>query len=291
MMSNHQGRDLAIVGYLTTVLEIGLQNIMSESLKQKLKLNNITIGSWITLGHPAVSEIFAKAGFDWLAVDLEHSVIDLFEAESLIRVIGLHGIAPLVRLSANDPIQIKRVMDAGAHGVIVPMVNSVVEARQAVEAVYYPTRGKRGVGLARAQGYGNNFSAYKEWLEDNAVVIVQVEHIDSARNLEGILATPGVDGLILGPYDLSASMGRPGMFEDDDVQKVIRDVLDKARQMGKPAGIHVIEPNPDELSARISEGFCFIAYSLDIRMLDVTARRGMKMAENVLSEKKLGDVS
>ena len=169
------------------------------SLKERLNNKELCFGSWITLAHPAIAEIMAKAGFDWLTVDLEHSVITIREAEELIRVIDLCGVVPLVRLSANDPVQIKRVMDAGAHGVIVPMVNSAEEARKAVESVRYPTNGKRGVGLARAQGYGNSFEQYKEWLNKNSIVIVQVEHIKAVENLEAIMSVEGVDGFIVGP--------------------------------------------------------------------------------------------
>lgn len=131
-----------------------------RNLKAKIHKKEIVIGSWITLAHPAIAEIMAKAGFDWLAVDMEHSVITIREAEELIRVIDLCGVVPLVRLSANDPIQIKRVMDAGAHGVIVPMVNSVAEAKQAVSGVRDPQQGARGVGLAMARGYGASFDRY-----------------------------------------------------------------------------------------------------------------------------------
>ncbi|MCX7966349.1 MAG: aldolase/citrate lyase family protein, partial [Syntrophorhabdaceae bacterium] len=144
-------------------------------LKKDLKNGRITVGSWITLYQPAIAEIMARAGFEWLVVDLEHSVITIREAEELIRIITLCGSVPLVRLSSNDSVQIKRVMDAGAHGIIVPMVNTEDEAKKAVEAVYYPPYGKRGVGLARAQGYGVDFEQYRDWLKDNAIVIVQIE--------------------------------------------------------------------------------------------------------------------
>src|ERR1700682_2031066 len=103
-----------------------------SSLKQSLSQGNLTIGSWITLGHPALGEIMARAGFDWLVIDLEHSVISLRETEDLIRTIALCGVAPLIRLTWNDPNQIKRVMDAGAHGIVVPMVNSQSDAEKAV---------------------------------------------------------------------------------------------------------------------------------------------------------------
>lgn len=175
---------------------------MSAILMQRLNGNQLTIGSWITLAHPAIAEIMARAGFDWLTIDLEHSVITIREAEELIRVISLHGVPPLVRLTSNDANQIKRVMDAGAHGVIVPMVNSRADAERAVQALHYPPFGKRGVGLARAQGYGTTFADYRNWLEREAVVIVQIEHIDAVNDLEAILTVPGVNGYIIGPYDL-----------------------------------------------------------------------------------------
>jgi 2-keto-3-deoxy-L-rhamnonate aldolase RhmA len=239
-------------------------------------LHDLTIGSWITLAHPSIAEIMAKAGFDWLAVDLEHSVITIKEAEELIRVIDLCGVVPLVRLTSNDANQIKRVMDAGAHGVIVPMVNSALDAIAAIEAVKYPPIGKRGVGLARAQNYGETFSDYWSWQETSSMVIVQIEHIEAVKNLEKILSVEGVDGYIIGPYDLSASMGIPGQFEHVDFKKAMAEIKKVANKLEAVGGIHIIEPNPDELSQKISEGYKFIAYSLDIRMLADACINGLK---------------
>jgi len=249
-----------------------------QSLKKRIANGEPVLGSWITLAHPAIAEIMARAGFDWLAVDLEHSVITIREAEELIRVIELCGVAPLVRLSWNDPVQIKRVMDAGAQGVIVPMVNSAEQARAAVAAVRYPARGTRGVGLARAQGYGTRFAQYKDWLEDNATVIVQVEHIEAVRNLEEILAVDGVDGFIVGPYDLSGSLGLPGAFDHPDMLAAMARIREVAAAVGARSGIHVIEPNPEELTMRLGQGYTFVAYSLDVRMLDVASRAGLAAA-------------
>jgi 2-dehydro-3-deoxyglucarate aldolase len=246
------------------------------NLKEKLRIGELTIGSWITLAHPAIAEIMGLAGFDWLAVDMEHSVITIREAEELIRVIGLCGSSPLVRLSYNDPIQIKRVMDAGAHGIIVPMVNSAVEAEQAVAAVRYPPQGKRGVGLARAQGYGNAFEAYKDWLNHEAVVIVQIEHIQAVENLSSILSVDGVDGFIVGPYDLSGSLGIAGNFEHPLMQKAMATIRTVGGASGKAPGVHIIEPDVTQLQQRIKEKYRFIAYSLDIRMLDKCCRNGLR---------------
>lgn len=246
------------------------------NLKTKLARNEVTVGSWITLANPAIAEIMAKAGFDWLTVDLEHSVITIREAEELIRVIDLCGVVPLVRLSANDPVQIKRVMDAGAHGVIVPMVNTKMEAQAAVSALYYPPKGRRGVGLARAQGYGTTFQRYKEWLANEAIVIVQVEHIDAVNNLTDILSVPGIDGYFIGPYDLSASIGLPGQFAHPDMIAIIKKIKQIGYDLKKAGGLHVVEPDIIQLEERINEGFQFIAYSLDIRMLDTACRIGLR---------------
>ncbi len=240
------------------------------------------LGSWITLAHPAIAEIMCNAGFDWLAVDLEHSVITIREAEELIRVISLSGVKPLVRLTWNDANLIKRVMDAGAHGIIIPMINSAEQAKAAVDAVYYPPFGKRGVGLARAQGYGKNFKEYKKWLDQREPwVIVQIEHIEAVKNIDAILAVEGVDGYIVGPYDLSASMGFPGEFDREDVKAAIVKVHAVAKSMGVPGGIHIVEPDLVKLKECVAEGCEFIAYSVDIRMLDIACRAGVESLKEV----------
>src|ERR1043165_6778962 len=188
-------------------------------LKEKLRRGEPALGSWITLSHPAIAEIMAKAGFDFVVVDLEHSVISIDVAGDLIRVIDLCGVAPLVRLTSNDADLIKRVMNAGAHGILVPMVNSAEDAANAVAATRYAPGGCRGVGLSRAQGYcaGSGFNDYLQWQREGPVVIVQIEHIDAIGRLDDILAVEGVDGLLMGPYDLSCSQGIPGEFGEAGV--------------------------------------------------------------------------
>lgn len=246
-----------------------------NNLKSKIQKRELVVGSWLTLAHPAIAEIMSKAGFDWIAIDLEHSVINIREAEEMIRVIELSGCSPLVRLTSNNADLIKRVMDAGAHGIIVPMVNSAEDARKAINSVRYPPVGERGVGLSRAQGYGVNFSEYKDWLIDKSVVIVQIEHIDAVENFNEILSVEGVDGFIVGPYDLSASMGIPGDFEHKDFIEIMKEIDDLSKKLNSLQGIHIIEPNPEQLSVYIAQGYKFIAYSLDIRMIDTSCRTGI----------------
>lgn len=243
-----------------------------KGLRTNLNKKEPFIGSWITLGHTAIAEIMARSGFKWLVVDMEHSTMTIGEAGELIRVIDLCGVFPLVRLSSNDSVQIKRLMDAGAHGIIVPMVNSADEAKQAVEAVRYPPIGMRGVGLARAQGYGVGFEAYKDWLEHESVVIVQIEHIEGVKNLEQILKVPGVDGFFVGPYDLSASLGIPGQFDDPAMIDAMEQIHRIGMKSGKIPGIHIVEPDKEQLNENINKGYRFLAYSLDIRLLDWACR-------------------
>ncbi len=250
---------------------------MRSELKDKIRSCQVTLGSWITIPHPIVAEIMAKAGFDWLAVDLEHTMTDLGAAGHLLQVIDLCGVSPLVRLTNNDRNQIKRLLDAGAHGIIVPMVNTAEDAAAAVAATRYMPEGNRGVGLFRAQEYGPGFREYMKWQRTGAVVIVQIEHIDALNSLDEILAVDGVDGLMIGPYDLSCSMGIPGDFQHPEFLKVIDRIRGCAAESGKCSGIHIVEPDPALLDRYLSEGYRFIAYGVDMRVLDVGFRAGVDL--------------
>lgn len=251
---------------------------MSIKLKDKLISNELTIGSWLTLPSTAIAEIMCNAGFDWIVVDLEHTTISLEQAGEMIRTIELSGSSSLVRLTSNDENQIKRVMDAGAQGIVVPMVKSATDAKRAVTATRYPPLGTRGVGLARAQEYGAKFEEYLAWQSDinfGPVVVVQIEHIDAVPNLKEILNVDGIDAFIIGPYDLSCSMGIPGEFDNPEFIQAINEIIQIGSELDAVSGLHVVEPDIQKLNNAIVAGHKFIAYSVDIRMLDVTAREGM----------------
>ena len=157
-----------------------------------------TIGSWITLNNPSIAEIMADAGFDWLCIDMEHTVTDYYEAQQMIMAIQSKGLKAFVRVGENNARIIKRILDAGADGIIVPSVNSAAEAQKAVDAIKYPPVGKRGVGLARAQGYGFNFDHYRDIASKKIQLIVQIEHINAIKELDAILRIDGVDGSFIG---------------------------------------------------------------------------------------------
>ena len=243
-----------------------------KSLKERLRNKELTIGSWITLGHTAIAEIMSRAGFDWLVIDMEHSAITLDKAQSLVQTIELAGCIPLVRVGENNANLIKRVMDTGAHGVVVPQVNSEDDAVRAVHAVKYPPVGKRGVGLARAQGYGLRFEDYKKWVNKHSVVVVQIENVRAVDNLESILESDGVDAFIIGPYDLSASLGVPGEFEHPKFRENMQRIFEISTRFSIPAGFHVIPPDAGVLLEKIEQGCRFLGFSLDTLFLGETCK-------------------
>lgn len=253
---------------------------LDVSLKKRIKAGELTLGSWITIGHPNVAEILANAGFDWLVIDIEHNPIDPAMVQTLLLTIQSKGVKAFVRVSKNEEVVIKQVLDAGADGIIVPMVCSKEDAIQAVNYAKYPPIGKRGVGLARAQQYGRQFEEYKQWVNDGLVVIAQIEHIDGINNLEEIISVPGIDGTIIGPYDLSGSMGMPGEFEKPVVKEALKRYIDVCKAHKFPMGFHVVNADPAKIQEKIDEGYTFVAYGTDFLFMGDTARDGM----NVLKE-------
>lgn len=257
---------------------------MDRTLKYKLANKQPVVGSWISLASEETCEIMVRSGFDWLAIDMEHTAIGVNEMANLIRIIDLAGITPIVRVGANDPLLIKRALDSGAHGIIAPMINTPVDAEAAVSAAYYPPKGTRGVGLHRAQGYGRNFDEYRKWMEDGPLVIAQIEHKDGVSNLDAIMATPGLDAFFVGPYDLSASFGTPGGFENPLVFEAMRTV-DRAVKEGPIAGgIHVVEPDAAALAQHIDAGHRFIAYGVDMIFLTGALDAARSTVQSVLEK-------
>jgi len=247
------------------------------SLKQKLQNNELTIGSWIMMGNVMSVEVMALAGFDWLVVDIEHTSIDLETTQLLISTIQAYNMQALVRVSKNEEVIIKKVLDMGADGIVVPMVSSKEDAIQAVEYAKYPPIGKRGVGLYRASKYGVGFEEYKKWVDKELVIIAQIEHIDAVNNIDEIIKVDGIDGTIIGPYDLSGSMGYPGEFEREDVKNAVQKVLDRCKVNSTPSGFHVVDTDPEKLQVKIDQGCTFLAYGIDYFFMRDAAMSGMKI--------------
>ena len=186
---------------------------MNDTFRARLIAREKLLGTMATLTTPASAEILADLGFDWLFIDGEHGPLETAELLSILQAVD-HKVASIVRVPSADEVAIKKVLDLGATGIIVPQVNSAEQAADVVRWARYAPAGSRGVGLARAHGYGMKFAEYIESANDNVAVIVQAEHADAVENIEHIAAVEGVDAVLLGPYDLSASMGIMGQLDN-----------------------------------------------------------------------------
>ena len=258
--------------------------MLAAKIKQILKEGGVSIGSWMSMAHVSIAEILASSGFDWVVIETEHTAIDVSEVLRLLIAIEGRGAVPLVRLAWVDPIQAKAVMDSGAAGVIVPMVNSKADAELAVKSIKYPPLGFRGVGLARAQGYGVTFKEYMAAANQDSLLILQIEHIDAVQNIEEILSAPGIDGTFIGPYDLSSSMGLAGQLNHPEVQAAQQRVLEATKAHGLAPGIHLVHPDTaaEDLRRCVGLGYRFIALGTDILFLGDSCRAMHRVARNTL---------
>jgi 2-keto-3-deoxy-L-rhamnonate aldolase RhmA len=245
---------------------------VENKVKQKLRKGQPTFGSWIMIGDLACAEIMAGAGFDWITVDMEHTPITYETLPVLLSGIRAYGAESFVRIEDNNPAVIKRVLDCGASGIIVPLINSAEEAQAAVRAAKYPPQGIRGVSLGRASGYGNNFQDYFESINEEVLVLAQIEHYLAVDRIEEILGVEGLDGIFLGPYDLSGSMGIVAQFDHPRMAAARKRVIEASRKAGKAVGIHEVRPEAGPVQALLEEGFNFIACSIDTIFLGTSAR-------------------
>ena len=236
-------------------------------------MSNLSIGTWQSLPNESIAEIFAKAGYEWIVIDLEHSCININQAEQLIRVIDLAGSKPFVRLSNHDPAQIKRVLDAGAKGILAPMIETVNQIEKIIAACHYPPSGSRGMGLARAQGYGENLQKhnYISNMANEVEIYAQIESIKGLKNCREIFSQ-NINGYFIGPYDLSASLNNPGVFDSDEFSDAETTILSQAKNENIKCGYHLVEPEKDQIKLLQAKGYDMIAFSVDIRILDIGAR-------------------
>jgi len=253
------------------------------TLKEKIGRNEQTYGSWITMAHPVIPELLSHAGFDWLAVDMEHSSIDLAQLLPLIISIEASGMVPLVRVGELNANLIKRIMDAGAHGVIGANVCNQQDAERLVNAVKYPPEGTRGVGLYRAQKYGEDFDGYQAWTSKESIVIAQIEHIDAVAHIDEIFLTPGVDGYLIGPYDLSGSLGKPGQFDLPELKSALAKVMEAGRRHGITAGYHSVSSDPKLAQQRAEDGYRFLAFGTDFMFLKDSAKTALRQLKTSLA--------
>ena len=244
-----------------------------RDIRDRLRNGGHSVGSWMQLPHASVAEIMGQAGYDWVAVDMEHGAVSVHQLPDLFRALELGDTLPLVRLAKGDAKECKQVLDAGAGGVIVPMVESAEQLEQVRAACCWPPAGTRGVGFSRANLFGKNFEAYSKEAQA-PLLVAMIENFNAIDQLDKILRVAGLDAIFIGPYDLSASMGITGQFEQPKFIAALERIRAIAKTHEIPCGMHVVKPSKEELNQRIAEGYRFIAYSIDAVMLNSVVIHG-----------------
>lgn len=222
------------------------------------------LGTIYSMGAPQVAEMIVLAGFDWVMIDMEHSSLSLNDVQVALQVFG-DKILKIVRVPGNDGIWIKRVLDTGCDGIIVPMVNTAAQAEMAVKAAKYPIEGNRSVGLARAHSYGASFNEYVSEANKKLIVMIQIEHAEAVKNIDLILKVKGIDAIFIGPYDLSASMGLTGQVSHPDVTSAVDLIRKKCLEAGLPYAI--FGGTAGSLETYIKEGCTYPVCGVDISIL------------------------
>jgi len=237
---------------------------MKISLQKKLTDGQGLIGTLLTLPNPQIAEILTLAGFEWLFIDMEHSAITLPQAEEMVRAANSRAYT-VIRCPLNDEAWIKRCLDLGADGIILPRVNSRKEAEYAVRCAKYPPVGERSVGITRAHGYGMQFNEYMQRANEDVALILQCEHIEGVRELLDIVRTEGVDAIFVGPYDLSASMNKTGKVDDPEVTDAINQIRETC--IGEEMPLGIFGTTPEAVEPYLKKGFNLLAVGVDSVMI------------------------
>jgi len=246
---------------------IGMKKIKTNPVTDKLRSGQPAVGSWLSLCSPVAAENMARIGWDWLVVDVEHSPVGFETMVNSFRAIQLGGAVPMARVPWNNTIWIQRTLDAGALGLVVPMVNSADEAAKVVSNMKYATRGRRSWGGSRIAAYIDG--DYRTWTEDNLAVMVMIETVQAVENAEAILSVEGVSGCFIGPADLALSMDTQETGIGTEHEALIQEVLKIAKKVGKAPGKHCV--SSEEVSMRIAQGFQFLALSSDSGLMAIAA--------------------
>jgi 2-dehydro-3-deoxyglucarate aldolase len=238
-----------------------------QKLRDHLKKGGFSIGSWMQIPNASIAEIMGHADYEWVAVDMEHGSISIHQLSDIFRALELGDTLPLVRIAQGDPRDCKQALDAGAGGVIVPMVEGAEQLIAVRDACRWPPAGTRGVGFSRANLFGKNFDDYCQEAQA-PLLVTMIENIRAVDELEAILQVDGQDAVLIGPYDLSASMGITAKFDHPEFISVMERIRIQAEKYNVPCGVHIVSPSKEKLKQRIGEGYRFIAYSIDAAFLN-----------------------
>lgn len=248
-------------------------------IRQALKNRELTVGSWLQLGSPAAAEILANVGYEWLGLDCEHTASDIRTVENICRAVHGRGPALMVRVKHCDIMEIRQALDVGAQGVIVPLVETAEQAKMAVAAAKYPPEGIRGYCFGRMNDWGVHFEDYARHANAEIAVVVMIESRAGIENLDEIASVPGLDGLFIGPYDLSGSYGVAGVLDHPHVMNGRKRVIQAAERAGIAAGLHLVRSTQETYQKAVDDGFTFVCLDGDIIFLDRASRQGFQYSK------------
>ena len=253
--------------------------MLTSNLKLRLRARDLIFGSWVSFAHPSITEIFAAHKFDFLAIDLEHGTINLEQAQRIIAASQYFNVPCLPRPVSHSNDWIKPLLESGSDGLIAPMVNTESELLGLLDDVKYPPTGKRSFGVNRAQGYGSKFYQYVKTWNDSSVFIAQIESKTAVDRIEKIIAHPDLDGVMIGPYDLSGSLGVPGEKFHPLVKEAESKVIKACAERGISCGTQISDFNRDSVNNALSMGYTFIIASSDLFVLDSWANSAEKVMQ------------
>ena len=242
-----------------------------KAIRDKLKSGSHSIGSWMQIPNASIAEIMGSSGYDWVAIDMEHGAISNNQLPDLFRALELGETLPIARLAEDSAKECKQALDAGAGGLIIPMIESASQLTEVRNNSCWPPNGSRGVAFHRGNMFGGRFEDYIN--EAQAPLLIgMIESSQGLDNINEILDVEGLDAILIGPYDLSASLGVTAKFKSVEYTNALKKILEAANKKNIPIGIHVVEASPDELQSRIGQGYRFIPYSIDTVMLRTQAK-------------------
>jgi 2-keto-3-deoxy-L-rhamnonate aldolase RhmA len=247
---------------------------MQNKTKEKLRNGEVTVGAVVSTPSLEIVEVMARMNFDWLWFDTEHSPLNSEILAPMLQVARMGAPTPIVRVVWNDPVVIKKALDVGAMGLIIPWVNNRAQAEAAVRAAKYPPMGIRGFGPRWVTIAGQDIADYARTANDETLVIVQIETAEAVKNLEEILTTPGVDAFLIGPQDLAASLGHLNNPAHPEVEQVIVDVITRRKKLKVP-GCYATA-SPELCLKRIEQGFQFVTVGGDLGLLRIGAQTVME---------------
>jgi len=236
-------------------------------LKNALRSRKQLFGAWVSYSEPSITETFAKAGFDFLAIDMEHSTITMPEAKGIITASQFYDVPCIPRPVSHSNDFIKPLLEFGADGILIQMVNNSDDVEKLIKNIKYPPVGNRSYGVNRAQGYGFDFDSYINDWNNNSIFMIQVESINAVENIESILSHDEIDAVMIGPYDISGSLGVPGQLNHPDVINASKKVIKACEKYGKSCGTQLNDPNLKNIDALFELGYTFAILGSDLFIL------------------------